>query len=331
MTVLVTGATGCIGGALAAALVADGVRVRALVRPGSDSTLLEARGVERADGDLRDGGGVRESVRGCTQIVHLAAQRTAAGVPEAVYRDVNVGGTRHIVDAARAEGVSRLVFASTIGVHGFGARTPIDETTAVRPDTPYRVTKWLGEEAVNEARRAGLSAINLRIGSTVGPGATRWLPYCRLVDAGRLRLIGGGRNATEVVALDDVVSGIRLALGAPDSVGGTYALGGGVSLTASALAAAFAETLERPPPRRGPPAFPYRLALRAAGVGFRSTGRFVAPLHAREALVANLTVSIARARAELGYAPRGDIDGAIRAMVAGFRAEGSLAPGGPPA
>jgi dihydroflavonol-4-reductase len=331
MTVLITGATGCIGGALATALVADGVRVRALVRSGSDSTLLEAAGVERADGDVRDRDAVRAAVRGCTQVVHLAAQRTAGGVPASVYRDVNVGGTGHIVEAAKEQGVSRLVFASTIGVHGFDARLPVDEQTALRPNSPYRLTKCAAEEVVNEARGAGLSAIILRISSTVGPGAKQWLPYCRLVEAGGLRLIGGGANATEVVALDDLVDAIRLALGAPDSASGTYALGGGVPLSARDLAARIADALQRPLPRRGPPALPYRLAMRAASVSFRRTGRFVVSLHEREPLVASLRVSIARARAQLGYAPRGDIDGALRAMVAGFRADGTLGPGGSPA
>ena len=331
MTILITGATGCIGGALAGVLAADGVRVRALVRSGADTAQLEADGVERAEGDVRDAGAVRDAVRGCAQVVHLAAQRTQRGLPASVYHDVNAGGTKHVVAAARAEGVARLVFASTIGVHGFVTRAPVDETTAVRPNTPYRLTKWLGEQVVSQARQEGLSTIIVRISSTVGLGTTQWLPYCRLVDGGRLRLIGGGRNTTDVVTLDDVVAGIRLAVLAPDTGTGTYALGGGLELTARDLACKIAEALGRPEPLRGPPAIPYRLAVHAASVGFRTTGHLVAFVHDRELFVSDNRVSIRRARAELGYAPRGDIDGALRAMVAAFRVDGRLAPAQPAA
>jgi nucleoside-diphosphate-sugar epimerase len=108
-------------------------------------------------------------------------------------------------------------------------------------------------------------------------------------------------------------------------------LGGGLALTARDFACKIADALGRPAPRRGPPAIPYRLALHAASVGFRTTGRLVAFVHDRELLVADNRVSIGRARAELGYAPRGDIDSAVRAMVAAFHADGRLDPARPAA
>jgi len=325
MTILVTGATGCIGAALARRLAADGVPVRTLVRSATSSSQLEAQGVERADGDIRDAAAVRDAVRGCACVVHLAAQRTQRGMPNAVYHDVNVRGTESVTAAALAEGVPRLVFASTLGIHGFVTDTAIDETTRVRPNTPYRLTKLVAEEAVGQARRAGLSAIIIRISSTVGVGATQWLPYLRLMNAGRMRLIGGGRNAVDVIALDDVVHGIRRAIGAPDAPSGTYALGGGLELTARDFADKVARSLDRPPPGAGPPAFPYHLAARASDLAFKATGRAFRFAHGREWCVANKRVTIDLARVELGYAPRGDIDGALTAMVASFRADGRLA------
>lgn len=327
MTVLITGATGLIGGALARTLAADGHAVRALVRAGADTSGLDTAGVERAEGDIRDAAAVRAAMRGCTHVVHLAAQRTQRGIPLAVYHAVNVDGTRNVAAAAAAEGVSRVVYGSTLGVHGFVTRSPVDEATPVRPNTPYRLTKWLGEEALHAAGRDGLPVVVARIASVLGPGAALLLPFCRLIDAGRLRLIGGGANAIDVVVLADLVAGLGLALTAPGADGRTYVLGGDQDVTLRDVAALVAGALGRPVPRRGLPAAPYRLLVHASDLTFRATGRIVPFAHRREALVADKAASIARARADLGYAPAGDLGAAVRAMVAAFRATGGLPSG----
>lgn len=76
---LITGATGFIGGALARRLARDGLAVRALVRRGADTRSLAAAGVELATGDVRERAAVREAMRGCTHVVHLAATRAGSG------------------------------------------------------------------------------------------------------------------------------------------------------------------------------------------------------------------------------------------------------------
>ena len=322
--VLITGATGLIGGALARSLSGDGEAVRALVRPGPAADALRAAGIETAEGDIRDAQVVRAAIRGCSHVVHVAAQRTARGVALTDYHAVNVGGTEHVARAAAAEGVARVVYGSTLGVYGFVTGPPIDEATPVRPNTPYRRTKWLGATRLHDAAvQDGLPSVIVCISSVVGPGAWIWLSYCRLVDAGRLRLIGGGANATDVVALDDLVAGLRLALTVPGVDGQTYALGGGEDVRARDVAGLVAAALGRPVPSVGPPAGPYHLLAHVSTLAFLATGHILLFAHAREGMVSEKAVVVARARAELGYDPRNDV--AIDAMVADFRDRGDLA------
>ena len=325
MRVLVTGATGFLGRAMALRLCADGVAVRALVREGRDAAVLERAGVELAPGDVREAASVRDAMRGCTHVIHLAAQKTATGLSAAAYHAVNVRGTAHVAEAARAEGVTRLVYGSALGVHGFVTRGPLDESSPIRPNTPYRRTKWQGEVVLREAHaRHALPVVVARISSVVGAGARSWLPFARSVEAGRLRLIGDGANHLDLVVVDDLIDGLRRCATVPGVEGRHYVLGSGESWTVRAFAAAVAGALGAPAPAPGLPAAPYRALLRAASLLFRITALHSEFAHDREVLVADKHASSARARAELGYEPTRPVAAAIDAMIAGFVADGRL-------
>jgi dihydroflavonol-4-reductase len=132
MRVLVTGATGFVGGAVACRLAREGHDVRALARPSADITRLEAAGIDVVSGDVRDPGSLALAVRGCSHVIHLAAAKSGSS---ALIHDVNVQGTANVLDAARETDVQRVVFGSTLGVHGFVTGQPIDERTRARPNT----------------------------------------------------------------------------------------------------------------------------------------------------------------------------------------------------
>jgi len=117
-TVLVTGAGGFTGLALARTLVDRGYTVRGLVRSATSQGELAATGAEVVCGDVREGSLVRRAVEGVDVIYHLAAVFRRAGVPDSEYRSVHVDATRELIEAAARSGVRRVVHCSTVGVHG---------------------------------------------------------------------------------------------------------------------------------------------------------------------------------------------------------------------
>ncbi|MEM7504890.1 MAG: NAD-dependent epimerase/dehydratase family protein, partial [Pseudomonadota bacterium] len=110
---LVTGATGFTGGHLARRLVADGWAVRALARSDKGASDLEAQGIEAVPGDLVDAQAVDRAVAGCTHVFHIAALYREAKHADEVYKDVNVGGTRNILESAARHNVQRTIHCST--------------------------------------------------------------------------------------------------------------------------------------------------------------------------------------------------------------------------
>ena len=139
MRVALTGATGYTGGCLLARLRADGHQVAALAR--ANARLPMGNGVRWVEGDLRDTDALRRLVDGVDAVVHVAAVYRTAGHPDSYYRDVNVGGTERLLDAAARAGVRRFVHTSTVGVHGDVKEPPADETAPIAPGDIYQQTK----------------------------------------------------------------------------------------------------------------------------------------------------------------------------------------------
>ena len=157
--VLVTGASGFLGWHVARVLVERGHRVRALVRPGSRVAALE---VEAATGDLRDRASLDRAVAGCGLLFHVAADyRLWARDPRELYRS-NVDGTRNLLEAARAAGIERAVYTSTVGCIGIPPGGIGDEETPVSlADMAghYKRSKFLAEQVALEFARGGFPVV----------------------------------------------------------------------------------------------------------------------------------------------------------------------------
>lgn len=200
MRVLVTGASGFLGGNVCAALSGRGHSVSALVRrPGS-----EPAGTTAVHGDLSDGDALAESLRSVAPdcVIHLAAE-IASQRDRARIEEVNVAGTKRLLDAAVASGRPRFIFASTV-VTGDAEGAELTESMALPVETAYGRSKQEGEGLVRES---GLDHVIIRPGHVYGPGGWYVEEFVtRLRQPGRFVVIGRGENWWDVVHSDDVTS-----------------------------------------------------------------------------------------------------------------------------
>jgi len=321
MTTLLTGATGFVGSAVARTLLARGHRLRLLVRPGSDRSNIAGLQAELAEGDLTDPASLARAADGCETLFHVAADyRLWVPDPEAMMQ-ANVAGTRALLLAAQSRGVERMVYCSSVAALGLvGDGSVADETTPVHADKivgVYKRSKYLAEQAVLElVREHAMPVIIVNPSTPVGPRDIKPTPTGRMIrDAARGRMPAYVETGLNIVHVDDVAEGHVLAL-ERGRIGERYILGG-EDFALGDLFALVARAAGRPAPRVKLPLAPlYPVALVCEALA-----RFgVEPVVTRETLAMarkKMFFSSAKARAELGYAPRPAAD-AVADAVAWF-------------
>lgn len=172
MKVFVTGATGFIGASLVRELLKDGYEVRALARARSDRRNLLGLDLEVCEGDLRDCDSLEKGLKGCEMLFHAAADyRLWTRNPSEMY-EINVGGTRNVLDAALSLGLSRVVYTSSVGTLGNpGDGQPGNENTPVSfPDMVghYKKSKFLAEREAESFIGRGLPLVIVNPSTPIG-------------------------------------------------------------------------------------------------------------------------------------------------------------------
>lgn len=317
-TVLVTGAGGFTGLALARTLADRGYTVRGLVRSEAGQGALAATGAEVLSGDVRDQALVRRAIEGVEVVYHLAAVFRRAGVPDSEYRTVHVDATRQLIEAAAATGVRRVVHCSTVGVHGHvRGDAPATEDAPFHPMDIYQQTKLEGEWMAREtARRVGMQVTVVRPGPIYGPGDRRLFKLIGGVARRRFRILGDGRPRFQMVYVDDLVEGFLLAGEHPDADGRTYILTGREAPTLRELVDEIAQVANVPPPRLRLPVWPFWL-LGAACEAVCVPLRIEPPIFRRRVkfFTSNRWFDTSRARQELGFLPKVDLrTGLVRTL-----------------
>jgi len=229
MKVLVTGATGFVGGAVARALVRAGVEVRVLARRESDLQNLESLAVERVAGDLRDPASLRNALAGCRQLYHVAAHYALWAKDPSIFYDINVTGTRNLLEAARTAGIERTVYCSTIGAIGLPPGGGLGtENTPVSLDQMaghYKRSKYLAEQEVLRLAKEGLPVVIVNPSAPVGAGDVKPTPTGQvIVDFMRGRMPAYMETGMNLIDVDDVAIGHLLAM-QKGRVGERYILG----------------------------------------------------------------------------------------------------------
>lgn len=308
MRILVTGASGFLGGHLCRRFVADGHQVTAFRRATSDLRALSGLAVEHIVGDITNPADVRQAVAGQEVVAHAAAHLTYWGQVRRVQDQVNVEGTRHVVAACASEGIRRLLHVSSVAAVGISScpDQPADESFAFNlRESPlnYHISKWRAEQVVQAGVENGLDAVIVNPGSMFGPALGRYRGAEMIEKTRRTAFVPYFQGGINVVYVNDVVNGIVAAL-ERGAAGRRYILGG-ENVTYRRIAEVAAKALGLHPRFVPVPA-----------VASAALARLLEPVGSRTGKRPRVTYDVHycsrryqfydsnRARRELGYAPK---------------------------
>jgi len=332
MLAFVTGATGFLGSHVARVLAEQGAALRLLVRSTSDLRNIDGLNADRVVGDLRDAGSIEKALSGCEVVFHVAADyRLWVRDPEEMYRS-NVEGTRSLLEAARKQGVRRVVYTSSVATMGFhgtnghaGGGKVADEQSPVGIADMighYKRSKFMAERVAIEAAKSGVDVVIVNPTTPIGERDIKPTPTGRIVvdflkrkfpayvETG-LNLVDAGECARgHIQALEKGRSGERYILG-------------GENLTLKQILDRLAAITGLPSPTVK---LPYFFALAAGVVDETVTGRMLgreprATIDAVRMGRKMMFVSSAKAERELGWRTV-PVDAALRRSVEWFRGNG---------
>ena len=324
--VLITGASGFIGGHLAEEMARRGCRVSCLVRRASRVSELERLPVRLVAGDYMNPASLEEAVRGQDAVFHLAAVLNGRDW-EAFYR-ANTLSTRNLVEAClkAAPGLKSFVFVSSISAVGpSSSGKRLDENAPCRPISSYGRSKLGAEQAV-KSNGNRLPWVIIRPPNVLGPRQSELLQAINLVRRGIMPVVGTGLPQTSVCDVEDLVRALILAAEKREALGQTYLVTDGEDYAWRDITLALAEELGvRRMWLRVPYGFQYTLAWLAEGTS-RLTNR--PPLLSREMLRSGHRFEWlydgGKIRRELGFSARFTMRDSVRRAVAWYRQLGPV-------
>jgi len=257
-TVLVTGADGFIGSHLTEALVRQGLNVRAFVYYNSfntwgwlDQCAVDIKGqFEVFPGDIRDPHGVKEAMKGCDAVLHLAALIAipfSYNSPD-TYVDTNIKGTLNVLQAARELGVKRIIHTSTSEVYGTAEFVPITEEHPLQGQSPYSATKIAADQlAYSFYSSFDLPVVTLRPFNTYGPrqSARAVIPtiITQIANGARKVELGALSPTRDFSCIQDTVNGFLAALNSTGGLGQVVNLGSNFEISIRDTVSLIAESM----------------------------------------------------------------------------------------
>jgi 2-alkyl-3-oxoalkanoate reductase len=327
MKVLVTGGTGFTGKALVRRLLEAGHEVVALdYKEGIKTQELRDWGAEVVLGSVTDREMVRQAARGVEVVHHLAAAFREMNVPDRYYHEVNVEGTRNVLEAAREAGARKLIYCSTCGVHGNVDQPPADEEAPIQPADYYQRTKYEAEPIVRSYCDRGLPTVILRPAAIYGPGdPERFGLIFRRVLKGRFPMFGSGKTLYHPLYIDHLVDAHMLAMEEDKGVGEAYLIADERYVEIEDLVRRVARALQVGVEIPHYPVLPVVVAGHVIEKLYKPFG-IAPPIFPRRVdwYRQNRAFDIAKAKRDLGYKPTVDLDEGLRRTAEWYRDEGYI-------
>ena len=329
MKVLVTGASGFLGGYLTDLLAAKGLEVVAMVRKTSDTSLLDRMGLEKRIADLTDPQSLRTAAQGVDAVIHLAAYYTFHGKNE-LYDLVTVQGTRSILDACLEKGVKRFIYCSSTEAVGAVDDIPAREDHPPNPQHDYGRAK-LKERVVREYDDK-LETTIIRPSGIYGPRNLDDISYYFITSSAKNSLptrilIEHGAAVVQFVHVKDAAQGFYLALTNANSIGRTYFISEDKWHTYREVYEIISRITGRRPPtfslsRSAAKTLIYPVFFAKSVFG---EWNFLWDPKTVDAVTSNRAYSIEKARSQLGYSPKYTLEDGLKETIQWYRDNGIVA------
>ncbi len=326
MKVLVTGASGFLGGHLVEKLVDKGYDVIGMVRKNSPRKLLEELAIKLRIGDLENPESLVDATKNIDIVVHLAAYYTFFGKKE-MYDKINVQGTRYLLDAMVKNNVRRIIYCSTTEAVGPVKKPYVDEDVEPNPVYEYGKSKLKAEGVVREYSLKGIDYTILRPSGIYGPRNVEDVSYWFITGFAKNSLtsrflVGSGKNLVQFAHVQDIVQGFVLALEKFDVARGrVYFVSEEKAYTYQEVYGILAEICGRKPPKtRISPTLakamiaPVEFFNRIFGVE-----NFNWHVSTVDAVTCDRAYSIERIKRELGYIPKYDLRKGLKETVEWYK------------
>ncbi len=328
MTILVTGAAGFLGSHVTRQLVARGEKVRVLMRASSSNRAISDLPLEYVTGDLRDAASLERAMKGVQRVFHVAADyRLWAKRSQDIY-DSNVGGTKNLLAAAKAAGISQLIYTSTVATIAVDRPELPNEFTDSKPEEMighYKRSKWMAEQEALKAAKEGLPVIVAMPTTPVGPWDWKPTPTGKIIlDFLNGKMPGYVETGLNFVGVEECAAG-HLLVAERGRVGERYLLGA-ENLTLKEMLDTLAKITGLPAPGMK---IPHGVALGVAYVE-STVSRLVGrepqiPVEGVKIAQHKMFVDCSRAQKELGFQP-GPVVAALERAVRWYQVNGYMKP-----
>lgn len=327
MKVLVTGGTGFTGKALTKRLLKEGFEVIVLDNKEYKDTLeLKELGAKVVIGSVTDKDIVDKLMDGVDIVQHMAAAFREMGVPENYYHQVNVDGTRILLESALNNNIKKFIYCSTCGVHGNIDEIPADENAPIQPADYYQESKYEAEVIVNEFQKKGLKTVILRGTATYGPGDPgRFLMIYKKVSKGNFPMFGSGKTLYHPVFINNLIDAHMIAMDGEKGVGESYLIADENYVEIENLVREVGKSLDVAVKVPHYPILPLIIAGHFFEKTFTPFG-LKPPIFPRRVdwFRQNRAFNIDKARRELGYQPKVSLSEGLKITADWYKKEGLI-------